>query len=343
MVARSPFEAALQEALARLLAAHTASVSTMEAELVRMRTENTLLRMRLAEAGVQIESGKLSIYGDKRTVPPEPQASAPAASEALEEAPPAATAVAAVELKQGETAAPPLPLVAKLQPAQDLAEDLEVQELVRPLPPIVSSPSGLPSSMSSASSISPAEIARALRSILDSNGLQDVKVMHNTGTGCWLVGGISLQLRCDEHTSGEGTGPLRALQASGDGGQTWWPVEEILRQRAARSLAAPGGPSRAALEAPPEALGDNSPEGPPESQRPGEWLRVQAFELPGASMARSPTSVPVHDPELPAYRADGLPTFHNAFPASFSALSGASNYYSQFRVRVPFNSQYDQQ
>eukprot|EP00435_Cladocopium_sp_Y103_P003793 s4249_g1.t1 len=38
---------------------------------------------------------------------------------------------------------------------------------------------------------------------------------------------------------------------------------------------------------------------------------------------------------LPAWRADGLPTFHNAFPQSFNALSGSSQYYSQFRVRVP--------
>eukprot|EP00929_Paragymnodinium_shiwhaense_P095598 TRINITY_DN56823_c0_g1_i2.p1 TRINITY_DN56823_c0_g1~~TRINITY_DN56823_c0_g1_i2.p1 ORF type:complete len:596 (-),score=103.25 TRINITY_DN56823_c0_g1_i2:12-1799(-) len=45
--------------------------------------------------------------------------------------------------------------------------------------------------------------------------------------------------------------------------------------------------------------------------------------------------------ELPQYRSDGMPAFNEAFPTAFDAYGGSAQYYSQFRVRVPTDSQYE--
>lgn len=51
-----PFDAALREAHSRLMNVHLAALGTLEAELQRMRDENTALRLRLAEAGLSMMS-----------------------------------------------------------------------------------------------------------------------------------------------------------------------------------------------------------------------------------------------------------------------------------------------
>lgn len=51
-----PFDGVLREVHGRLMTAHAAAVGTLEAELSRMRNENTFLRMKLAEVGVSLEA-----------------------------------------------------------------------------------------------------------------------------------------------------------------------------------------------------------------------------------------------------------------------------------------------
>jgi len=55
-----PFDSAMRQ----LQSAHYAALGTLEAELQRMRQENTLLRARLAEAGVQVDCKPLSGWLD---------------------------------------------------------------------------------------------------------------------------------------------------------------------------------------------------------------------------------------------------------------------------------------
>lgn len=85
-----------------------------------------------------------------------------------------------------------------------------------------------------------------------------------------------------------------------------------------------------------------APSRPSGSQRPPassqEYVRQEA---PSSHRHQQEARNAPLDMGLPVWRPDGLPSFNNAFPASFSALSGSSQYYSQFRVRVPMSSQYD--
>jgi hypothetical protein len=55
----------------------------------------------------------------------------------------------------------------------------------------------------------------------------------------------------------------------------------------------------------------------------------------GGSLTSPHTGVaplPLGPDGLPTHRHDGLPTFNSAFPNYFSALSGPTKYYNQFRI-----------
>lgn len=75
--------------------------------------------------------------------------------------------------------------------------------------------------------------------------------------------------------------------------------------------------------------------GPParsdRNSAPVPFILVGDAHSPYPSMEGGSTG-PLQPEELPAWRADGLPSFNNAFPTSFDALNGPTHYYSQFRV-----------
>jgi len=50
------------------------------------------------------------------------------------------------------------------------------------------------------------------------------------------------------------------------------------------------------------------------------------------SSSKHPQLLPIGADGLPTHRHDGLPSFNNAFPTYFDALSGPTNYYNSFRI-----------
>lgn len=460
-----PFEAALQEAHVRLLAAHSAAMATVQAELHRMRCENTQLRMRLAEAGLQPEQwlsytrmDKQPVRGNTDTADASDARRACGAARPMGQGTPAAVLhghcsapsqmnpvaepAASVVVAAASATSPgaasmsgnPLPLqqtwaaqpasvVATLEadsaaglhegtlvgaardpePCASPRATTAVQEasgaLTKPMPP-AGHATPLGQAVASASTLTlegasttgmaadaaasitgkadQAVLAAALKATLRKHGLHDVKARCDASSGSWTVAGVTLQLRLqdvDASLAGEqrqvGTACSvhhRVLMCTCDG-RNWEPLEALVARHALRhgvaaappqplplaafheegDAAGPGGLASACRVAdlarrPPEvrALPVSSPEYV--AQQAPMVSSARRTRMTGQGAASPPASPPrpQQDNELPAWRADGLPAFNNAFPTSFSALSGPSHYYSQFRVRVPSSSQYEQ-
>ncbi|CAK9058656.1 unnamed protein product [Durusdinium trenchii] len=346
-----PFETALHEAHQRLLAAHGAALATLEAELQHMRMENMRLRLRLAQAGlsdaepvrkeVASEAPAVSSVGSVRSelveAAPVATGGAPAVVSAATEAPRATRAEPAmVEPSTLTGAPPPAPHRAEVPPLPSAREvppkesRTHLGDLEKPLYSGTDAGSALGSTGPSPTSPggSGAVVRVLLTELLQRYGLQHLPVSQAGST--YTLGGQPFRLRQ------AGTD----LLASHDGGHSWELLEALLVQHLPQLQASAGRSERLAPQTTAH-LGDQVP-------------TVHLSGTAQAATASAPTGPIVWEgPEafgagarpgeggLPAWRADGLPTFHNAFPQSFDALSGARQYYSQFRVRVPTASQYD--
>jgi len=345
----SPFEGALQEAHTRLLAAHSAAVATLEAELQHMRMENMRLRLRLAEAGLvthATEAQALKASPAVQSTPPmlsvppaEPQRTQPSEEAAVQvqegigaEGPIRSSEESAVSDPHSAPGAVALQEEAPTEtPARIGKSDLPVESSEK-----VHSPQD---------SVSSGNVVLALGALLRRYGLQGLPISQHLQArssedeGAWTVAGRTLLIRqrgCD-------------LEASGDGGQSWELLEALFVQNLAQLQAlkrdADIVPRTAQLA---EASCHLQPQARPSRKgQSSQDYSQQAPRILEPVTGRGPASGPAgpagdHAADgLPAWRPDGLPTFHNAFPQSFSAMSGATQYYSQFRVRVPTASQYE--
>lgn len=199
-----------------------------------------------------------------------------------------------------------------------------------------------------------ADMEVALKAVLTHYGLQDLAIQQQFG-GKWTVAGISFLLR---HGSGpvSAGGPPYQLLASCDGGNTWEALQALIHQHrqhghlASQHISAPASAvDPSADHIPRSGCKDTSTSLPDLTRRP-VWRSPSPLQSHVAnSHEEQQGQLPFGRPQapqqngLPAWRADGMPSFNDAFPAAFDANSGASQYYSQFRVRVPLSSQYDQQ
>eukprot|EP00930_Biecheleria_cincta_P020924 TRINITY_DN15618_c0_g1_i1.p1 TRINITY_DN15618_c0_g1~~TRINITY_DN15618_c0_g1_i1.p1 ORF type:complete len:429 (-),score=76.14 TRINITY_DN15618_c0_g1_i1:360-1646(-) len=408
----APFDEALREVSSRLLAAHSAAVATVEAELQNMRSENTRLRMLLAEAGVQLPLKQGASQQSSQQVPAgvavgEPSSSshaAPARVPAVEPASshatpagvpagePAASQATCGSITEPLTAQGPASLGAQADnssvqagacqsvtkppcgqasappraqpgtysgvggsrteavPSEDLVQPEIIEEVVTP--GVTGSATGLGTSLPTVEG-QPAffskagaarsrdvtqqdtlELARALGAVLQHHGLQHLAVSQQVDKGTWTVAGVPFVLRLDGCD----------LHASCDGGRNWALLEALVVQFL---------PQLQAQDR--EAASRRSSQ----VHRPvsiHEYVRRQDANVspasPEAPRACTGSSGLMSEPVtggaarageggLPVWRSDGLPAFHNAFPQAFDASSGSSQYYSQFRVRVPTVSQYE--
>jgi len=204
---------------------------------------------------------------------------------------------------------------------------------------------------------------RALLEIFAPLGMQDLDV-RNCGGGAWMIEGIPVRLHFDE--SGVALLAAKRLRASTDGGRTWDLFVNVFQRHLAQASGGPTapspghgpGPSRqppASTRAPGTAGAFRAAAAPPQSQQ-ARYARdphQQHHQHPhGAEAPRGASHDGVVLPgggderldangALPRYRSDGLPAFNQAFPSSFDARAGQTNYYSSFRVRVPPKSQYE--
>jgi len=61
---------------------------------------------------------------------------------------------------------------------------------------------------------------------------------------------------------------------------------------------------------------------------------IRALRAARKNTSRDAAQVANPQSQNPEWRPDGLPTFNDAFPTTFGAHDGASNYYASFRVRA---------
>lgn len=183
-------------------------------------------------------------------------------------------------------------------------------------------------------STDPGDVVLALGALLRKYGLHGLPVsQHRQVEAAWTVAGRTLLLRqkgCD-------------LEASGDGGQSWELLEALFVQNLAQLQALKRDTDIVArVSATPAQAepGHSQARSSRRAQSSQDYGR-QAPRLAEPVTGPGGLSLERTEDGLPVWRADGLPAFNNAFPQSFDALSGASQYYSQFRVRVPTASQYE--
>lgn len=365
----APFDEALREVNSRLLAAHSAAVATVEAELQRMRSENTRLRMLLAEAGVQLPV-KQSATGElvsslsacgSMTAPSSAQGQALLGAQAS--SPVSATATGSMAKSPNTPASAPSSAQSgscsgiggsrsEAAPSEDLVQPEIIEEVVRP--GVAGSAAGSNASPSAAEArpafyakpcatgirdVTPQdslELARALGTVLQHHGLQHLPVSQQADKGTWTVAGVAFMLRLDGCD----------LLASCDVGRNWALLEALIVQFLPQLQAQ----DREAASRKSSQVQRPVPKSSQEYVRRQEASASPASQE--ASWAGTVYSGLVSEPltggaaragegGLPVWRSDGLPAFNNAFPQAFDALSGSSQYYSQFRVRVPTVSQYE--
>lgn len=331
-----PFETALQEASQRLLTAHGAALATLEAELQHMRMENMRLRLRLAEAGLPPEAESKRPVATATVMPVVRATEAPASVlrhvEVLEESRPLGESrpdlqvdpVAEPVPVRPSDAGPSEPVTTLSVVAGSTATEHPAvapkTERDRRLPPqpVSVTPHVLPSSDN---------CRELLVELLKRYGLHELPVSQVDDR--WSLGGQLFLLReagCD-------------LLASHDGGSSWELLEALLVQHLPQlqALGTPGAEQVAERQAASTSAPGRSKVRMSSQQYPAQ----EGAALPTAPDLSASKTAEAKGSSLPAWRSDGLPTFHNAFPQSFNALSGATQYYSQFRVRVPSASQYE--
>lgn len=190
------------------------------------------------------------------------------------------------------------------------------------------------------------ETSAALNAALERLGLQDVHVQ-NSGRGNYIICGVPVMLctiKLSDRTQCE-------LRASTDGGRTWEGFEHVYRRHAGidSSQSSPHGTNRPHVRPAPQAqvprqhnsgLRGNSAAGTVPPRQP----TTTTFGHSGNPTCTGTNLHPVQGQRtdgLPSFNNAGLPSFNNAFPPAFTADGGSTQYYSNFRVRVPMNSQYD--
>lgn len=334
----SPFEVALQEAHGRLLAAHSAAMATMEAELQHMRMENTRLRLRLAEAGLGLTlDSAAAVEGHTPAALAEMSKAAPQAPEPTRTGDQPLNADTDSMDANGEGPSPP----ELSTPVPDLRGAMADSQILEPVsfakdltPEVVEEVHNLRSPQRPPASTDPGDVVLALGALLRKYGLHGLPVsQHRQVEAAWTVAGRTLLLRqkgCD-------------LEASGDGGQSWELLEALFVQNLAQLQALKRDTDIVArVSATPAQAepGHSQARSSRRAQSSQDYGR-QAPRLAEPVTGPGGLSLERTEDGLPVWRADGLPAFNNAFPQSFDALSGASQYYSQFRVRVPTASQYE--
>lgn len=375
-VIETPFEVALREAHGRLFAAHSAALATVEAELQRMRSENIRLRMLLADAGLQPDTKQatktqtttevvnIATVGKSasRVVTGEQTEPAPAPAESfLAPAQALAPGIAVIIETRSEIATTvtasqqPVPTTASLNASANITvqaassgsteqlrvpagnrivEKPEIIEFCTPAVAAASPPPGHPSSSSTSTygqiNSKSVDVGTAVSSILAAQGLQNLPVSSIADKGEWNIAGMLFLLRF----AGQ------ELRASSDGGHTWESFEALVMQHCSSSSAQ----DNSTLNIHRAGIRPQQARSIPVSSQ--EYVRRQESSedrshLTAGSLLVTPVLHADLNMELPAWRPDGMPTFNNAFPNNFDALSGPSEYYSQFRVRVPTASQYE--
>ncbi|CAK0884595.1 unnamed protein product, partial [Prorocentrum cordatum] len=298
----------MREAQARLRSAHGAAVAQLEAELLRSRRENARLRELLAEAGAQEALGGHQCAGP----------AAPPAAAGSEPAGPPSPAAAV-------PTAPPSPLQSHQAPwrRQAGAPDAPAAELgpCQPALPRASTAAdgcagqdaGQQPAMPTREAPGPedlcAELDRALWTLLCQHGLHQIRP-DRQGSGAsavWTVAGVPVQLSFDgpaNTAGGAGVAARRRLLASVDGGRTWEALDALISQRLEASQHEPP---------PLRPSGDG---GSPSAATARQMHTTSLAELAVRPIQRP--SPQCHDAAprdgLPAWRSDGLPAFHNAFP-----------------------------
>ena len=342
----APFETALQEASQRLLTAHAAALATLEAELQHMRMENMRLRLRLAEAGLppEAESKRPVATATATAMPVVPATEAPALVPRQVEVRPTEESRSLGESRPELQVDPPVgPLTAEAVPGQR-PSDAGRSEPVTALSVVAAASTGACPAAGTSSerrrlppqpvSVTPPVLPSSdghcrelLVELLKRYGLHDLPVSQVGDR--WSLGGQLFLLReagCD-------------LLASHDGGSSWELLEALLVQHLPQlqALGTPGAEQVAERQA--ASIG--APGRSKVRMSSQQYTAQEGATLPTAPDLPAAKTMAEAGSSLPAWRSDGLPTFHNAFPQSFNALSGATQYYSQFRVRVPSASQYE--
>ncbi|CAE7830879.1 unnamed protein product [Symbiodinium microadriaticum] len=306
-------------------------MATMEAELQHMRMENTRLRLRLAEAGLGLTlDSAAAVEGHTPAALAEMSKAAPQAPEPTRTGDQPLNADTDSMDANGEGPSPP----ELSTPVPDLRGAMADSQILEPVsfakdltPEVVEEVHNLRSPQRPPASTDPGDVVLALGALLRKYGLHGLPVsQHRQVEAAWTVAGRTLLLRqkgCD-------------LEASGDGGQSWELLEALFVQNLAQLQALKRDTDIVARVSatPAQARSSRRAQSSQDYGRQAPRLAEPVTGPGGLSLERT-------EDGLPVWRADGLPAFNNAFPQSFDALSGASQYYSQFRVRVPTASQYE--
>ena len=337
----APFETALQEASQRLLTAHAAALATLEAELQHMRMENMRLRLRLAEAGLPPEAESKRPVATATAMPVVPATEAPLSVPRQVEVRPTEESKSLGESRPELQVDPPVGPPAEAVPGRP--SDVGRSEPVTTLSVVAAASTGACPAAGTSSerrrlppqpvSVTPPVLPSSdncrelLVELLKRYGLHDLPVSQVGDR--WSLGGQLFLLReagCD-------------LLASHDGGSSWELLEALLVQHLPQlqALGTPGAEQVAERQA--ASIG--APGRSKVRMSSQQYTAQEGVTLPTAPDLPAAKTMAEAGSSLPAWRSDGLPTFHNAFPQSFNALSGATQYYSQFRVRVPSASQYE--
>jgi hypothetical protein len=118
--------------------------------------------------------------------------------------------------------------------------------------------------------------------------------------------------------------PSRSDSYEGDVQFSSSPIQRFgaSQQHSGRAGTPPGGRDS------PGGSGYNAYSGPSYATGSPTNMPSMSGRSPHTGMAR----LPLGPDGLPTHLHDGLPTFNNAFPSYFNALSGPKNYYNQFRI-----------
>lgn len=214
------------------------------------------------------------------------------------------------------------------------------------------------------------DLDRALEAVLVFHGWQHLE-LQKVSEEVYSFSGVEFHLRCESVATAEqvASGVPYHLSASIDGGQTWETVASLVRSRRlhkvvrtdpiASPLDSVKGPISLAdlARLPPRT---SSGFGSSPCSGSGFQSPTSGWQPPGSNIGYSsatygsnatPTSatygssptfersphtgmppLPLGPDGLPTHKYDGLPSFNTAFPNYFSALSGPTNYYNQFRI-----------
>lgn len=301
-----------------------------------MRMENTRLRLRLTEAGLGLTLESPAVEGHKPAALAEMSKAAPQPPEPARtcEQPLNADCDSMDTNREGPSHPPELSTpVPDLRGAMADSQILEPVSFAKePTPEVVEEVHNLQSPQRPVST-DPGDVVLALGALLHKYGLHGLPVsQHRQVEAAWTVAGRTLLLRqkgCD-------------LEASGDWGQSWELLEALFVQNLAQLQALKRDTDIVArVSAPAQAEPGHSQARSSRRAQSSQDYGRQAPRLAEPVTGGGGLSLERTEDGLPVWRADGLPAFHNAFPQSFDALSGASQYYSQFRIRVPTASQYE--